>query len=112
MEQTTEEPRYHHTWRPHKPINASPQQKDLGWRALDAASVGVAAVVTQRLLTLAWRLLRHQPPPSGPAARSVTWAAAVTWAASMGVGIAVSRLIAVRLAAKAWQASTHEAPPD
>ena len=106
------EPRYHHTWRPHKPINASPQQKDVGWKVVNAASVAVAALVTQRVLTLAWRLVRHQPPPSGPADRSVTWAAAVTWAASMGVGIAVSRLIAVRLAAKAWQASTHEAPPD
>ena len=107
-----EQPHYHHTWRPHKPVNASPQQKDLGWRAINAASVAVAAIVTQRLLTMAWRLVRHEPPPSGPADRSVGWADAVTWAVSMGAGIAVSRLIAVRLSAKAWQATTHETPPE
>ena len=83
--------RYHHTWRPHKPVNASPEQKNLGWKVVNAASVAVGAFVTQRLLTLAWRLVRHEPPPSGPADRRVTWGAALTWATSMAVGIAVSR---------------------
>ena len=110
MEQT-EQPRYHHTWRPHKPVNASPQHKDLGWRVINAASMAVAAIVSQRLLTFAWRLVRHDPPPTGPADRRVTWPAAMTWAASLGAGIAVSRLVAIRLSAKAWQATTHEAPP-
>ena len=45
-----EEARYHHTWRPHKPVNASPEQKNLGWKVINAASVALAALVTQRLL--------------------------------------------------------------
>ena len=53
--------RYHHTWRPHKPVNASPEQKNLGWKVVNAASVAVGAFVTQRLLTLAWRLVRPSP---------------------------------------------------
>jgi Protein of unknown function (DUF4235) len=106
------EARYHHTWRPHKPVNASPKQKDLGWKVVNAASVAVAAIVTQRLLTMAWRLVRHQPPPRGPADRKVTWGAALTWATSMAVGIAVSRVVAVRLSSKVWEAAVHEPPPE
>ena len=106
------EARYHHTWRPHKPVNASPEQKNLGWKAVNAASVAVAAIVTQRLLTVAWRLVRHEPPPSGPADRRVTWGAALTWATSMAVGIAVSRVVAVRLSGKVWESAVHEPPPE
>ena len=107
-----DQPRYHHTWRLHKPENASPQQKDLGWKVVNAASVAVAAIVVQRLLSMAWRLVRHQAPPSGPGDRRVTWAAALSWAVSMGVGIAVSRVVAVRLSGKAWEAAVHEPPPE
>ncbi len=106
------EARYHHTWRPHRPVNASPEQKDLGRKAINAASEAVAAIVTQRLLTMAWRLVRHQPPPSGPADRKVSWGAALTWATSMAVGIAVSRVVAVRLSGKVWETTVHEPPPE
>ena len=58
---------------------------------VNAASVAVAAIVTQRLLTMAWRRARRQPPPSGPADRRVESGAALTWATSMAVGIAVSQ---------------------
>ena len=43
-----EEARYHHTWRPHKPLNASPEQKNLSWKVVNAASLAVAALVSQR----------------------------------------------------------------
>jgi hypothetical protein len=87
-------------------------QTDLGWKVVNAASVAVAAIVTQRLLSKAWRLVRHQPPPSGPADRKVTWGAALIWAASMAVGIAVSRVVAVRLSGNVWEAAVHEPPPE
>jgi hypothetical protein len=87
-------------------------KKRFVWKAISAGSAALAVVITQRVMTMAWRLLRRRPPPQGPADRKVTWGAALTWAVSMGIGIAVSRLIAVRLSAKAWEAATHEAPPD
>ena len=87
-------------------------EKRLAWKAVSAGSAAISVVVTQRVVTLGWRLIRRRPPPQGPADRKVTWGAALTWAVSMGVGIAVSRLIAVRLSAKAWEAATHEAPPE
>ena len=107
------EARYHHTWRPHKPVNASPEQKNLGWKVVNAASLAVAAIVTQRLLTMGWRLVRHQPPPlADQRTAKVTLGAALTWATSMAVGIAVSRVVAVRLSGKVWEAAVHEAPPE
>ena len=104
--------RYEHTWMPHKPVNASPEQKNLGWKVVNAASMAVAALVTQRVLTTVWRFVRHEPPPSGPADRRVTWGAALTWASSLAVGIAVSRVVAVRLSGKVWEAAVHEPPPE
>ena len=58
------EPRYHHTWRPHKPVNASPEQKNLGWKMVNAASVAVAAIVTQRLLTWPGAWCATSPHPA------------------------------------------------
>lgn len=52
------------------------------------------------------------PPPEGPADRRVALGPALTWAVAMGIGVAVSRMIAVRLSARAWEAATHEAPPE
>jgi hypothetical protein len=104
-------PRYHHTWRPHKPANASPEQKSLGWKALNAAAVALGVVIAQRVLTTGWRLVRHQPPPSGPSDRRASLGAALTWATSVGIGLAVARVVAARLSARAWEAALHEAPP-
>ena len=56
--------------------------------------------------------MRHEPPPSGPADSRVTWGAALTWATSLAVGIAVSRVVAVRLSGKVWEAAVHEPPPE
>jgi hypothetical protein len=43
----------HHTWRPHKSVSASPEQKNLGWKVGNAASVALGTFVAQRLLTMA-----------------------------------------------------------
>ena len=87
-------------------------KKRLLWRGLSTGTAAVSVVVTHRLLAIVWRKVHGTPPPEGPADRRVTWGAALTWAAAMGIGVAVSRLIAVRLSARAWEAATHEAPPE
>ncbi|MGO8870676.1 MAG: DUF4235 domain-containing protein [Acidimicrobiales bacterium] len=43
--------------------------------------------------------VRGNPPPAGPTDRGVAWDSALTWAVAIGIGVALSRLIAVRLAA-------------
>jgi hypothetical protein len=87
-------------------------KKRLAWRAVSAGAAAISVVVTQRVVTTGWRLIRRSPPPEGPADRKVTWGAGLTWAVSMGVGIAVARLVALRLSAQVWEAATHEAPPE
>jgi hypothetical protein len=87
------------------------KKKRLVWKLVSAGSAAVSVLVTQRVLAAAWRRFGSGPPPKGPDDRRVSLGAAVVWAASMGVGVAVSRLLAVRLSAKAWEAATHEAPP-
>ena len=86
-------------------------RKRLAWKAISAGAAALSMVATQRVVATVWRKVRGAPPPQGPADRRVTWGAAMTWAVAMGVGVAVSRLIAVRLSAKAWEMATHEAPP-
>jgi hypothetical protein len=50
-------------------------------------------------------------PPENPASRGVRWRDALIWSISLGVGAAVSRLVAQRGAAAAWQAATGSRPP-
>jgi hypothetical protein len=82
------------------------------WSAVSAGATSISVVVAQRVVTFVWRRVHHGgAPPEGPADQKVTWGAALTWAAALGVDIAVARLVAVRLSAEAWEAATHEAPP-
>jgi hypothetical protein len=87
-------------------------QKRLVWTVLNTVAAAISVVVTRRVLSAVWRRFGGGPPPEGPADRKVTLGAALAWAVSMGVGVGVARLIAVRLSARVWEAATHEAPPD
>ena len=91
---------------------ASQMEKQLGWKVLNAAASAVSVVVTQHLLAALWRRISSRPLPENPADQNATLGAALTWAIAMGVGVAVSRLFGLRLAVDAWEAVTHEEPPD
>ena len=84
----------------------------LVWQGASAGAVAISVVVTRRVLNVVWRQVRGEPPPDDPTDRRVTFGAALVWAVSMGVGVAVARLVALRLSARAWEAATHEEPPD
>jgi hypothetical protein len=49
-------------------------------------------------------------PPENPASRGVGWREALIWSISLGVGAALSRLVAQRGAAAAWQGVTGSQP--
>ena len=87
------------------------KKKRLLWKAVSAGAAAISVVVTQRVLVATWRRVGGGAPPDGPDDRRVSFGTALVWAAAMGVGIAVARLLAVRLSARAWEAATHEAPP-
>ena len=71
----------------------------LVWKAVSTVSTAISVLVTQRMLAAVWRRFGGGAPPEGPDDRRVSLGAALVWAASLGVGIAVSRLLAVRLSA-------------
>ncbi len=75
------------------------------------ASGALAGLVTQRMLDTAWRGVRSQAPPL-QADRGATLTDALGWAIATGVGAGVARLMAIRTAARLWEATMHEAPPE
>jgi Protein of unknown function (DUF4235) len=85
--------------------------KTLGWKAVSYGAGALATIVTRRTLTMAWNRFADRPPPGNPADRYAPWMPALIWAVATGVGIGVMNLVAVRSAARVWEAATHETPP-
>jgi len=81
------------------------------WEGFAFVSGAAAAAACRRAMTSLWRVSRHQDPPENPASRGVGWRDALIWSISLGVGAGVSRLVAARGAAAAWQAATGSRPP-
>jgi hypothetical protein len=86
--------------------------KTYGWKAVALASGALAGVLTQRVLGTAWKATRGGDSPPLPADRRSSWTDALTWAVASGVGAGVARLVALRTAARVWEAAIHEPPPD
>jgi len=84
----------------------------LGWRAISCLAGAVAGLIAQRTLEPVWRGLRRGMPPPATADRRSSWVEALSWAIATGVGMGVTRLLAVRSAAAVWEAATHELPPE
>jgi hypothetical protein len=89
-----------------------PKGKELGWRAVSYLAGAAAGLITQRTLEPAWKGLRRGTPPPAAADRRSSWVEALSWAVATGVGMGVTRLVAVRSAAAVWEAATHEVPPE
>lgn len=87
------------------------KETQMVWSAVSAGATSISVVVAQRVVTAIWRRVSGRPPPEGPGDQKVTWGAALTWAVALGIGIAVARLIAIRLSEDVWEATTHEEPP-
>jgi len=81
------------------------------WKAVSYGTGALATLGTRKLLTAAWSARRSDPPPDGPGTLRATLPEALTWAVAVGAGIGVARIVAIRSAARVWEAATHEAPP-
>jgi hypothetical protein len=90
----------------------SATRKRLIWQGISAGAAALSVVAMQRGLEIGWRRVRHEPPPKDPTDQSASWGSALTWAIALGAGVAVARLVAVRLAEDVWEVATHEVPPD
>ena len=72
--------------------------KKVGWKGLNYTLGALAGLITHRLLESAWKGLRDASPPVAADRRS-PWPEALGWAVATGVGMGVSRLLAIRTAA-------------
>jgi hypothetical protein len=87
------------------------ERKPLVWRAVSYGAGGLAAFATRRAVVAVWSARRDEPPPDGPAAVRAPLPAVLTWAIAVAAGVAVARIVAIRSAAKVWEATVHEPPP-
>jgi hypothetical protein len=86
--------------------------KRYGWKAITLGSGALAGLITQRILETLWKTVRGESPPPTPADRRSSWTDALSWAIATGVGAGVARLVAIRTAARVWEATIHEPPPE
>ena len=89
-----------------------PFAKTFTWKAVAVGSGALAGLATQRVLESIWKTVRGSTPPKVLGDRRSSWVDALIWAASTGVGVGVTRLLAVRTAAAVWEAAVHEPPPE
>jgi hypothetical protein len=78
-----------------------PSQKLL-WKLYVGAIGAVTTFAVQRLLKVGWKFVTgdEPPSPSDPDASVVT---AVSWAMASAAGVAVTQLLAQRMAARYWE---------
>ena len=83
-----------------------PSQKLL-WKLYVALIGTVTTIAAQRILKAGWKLVtgKEPPEPPDPDASLVT---AVSWAMASAAGVAVSQLLAQRMAARYWEKDEDE----
>lgn len=82
------------------------------WRALALGAGLAAGEATEAVLGIVWRRVQGSEPPNNPASPKVSWAKALSWSLTIGMSVAVSRLVVERAAAHAWQAATGSLPDE
>jgi hypothetical protein len=83
----------------------------VGWKVVGILAGLLAAKASKAALDLTWRKTKGGDPPRNPAAPGTTWTEAAAWAVASGVAMGLSRLLATRAAAQAWQKATGSLPP-
>lgn len=86
--------------------------KRYGWKVVTLGSGALAGLAVQRVLETAWKAVRGATPVPLPADRRSSWSDALSWAIATGMGAGVARLVAIRTAARMWEATVHEPPPE
>lgn len=85
--------------------------KKLVWKVLNYGVGMAAALATRKVLRVGWTSITNTSAPPDPGDRKVPLSDALIWMVAAGVGMGISRVIAVRTAATVWEAATDEAPP-
>jgi hypothetical protein len=84
---------------------------NLGWKIMSGASAAMAAGLTSKVATKAYRAGYGEDPPKHISAPQVPLKQAVVWAVLSGVTVGLVRLLVLRMAAAAWVRARGELPP-
>lgn len=81
------------------------------FNAMSAVAAVVAGLAARKMVKAAWQKKYHEEPPENPANRDTAWREALMWSAATGAVIGITRMVARRSTATAWERVTgHEAP--
>ena len=85
--------------------------RSIVWRAFAAVSGALTTLAVTRAMSTVWQRAQRRPVPDNPFDRRTSWREALTWAVALGAGVSVSRVVANRMSAAAWERATGEPPP-
>lgn len=83
---------------------------DFGSKALGALVGAAAAFIARKAIGFAWTQATGKEPPGKAEDPEVAIGEALAWTIVLGVGVAVARLLAVRLATRQSSAKTLTGP--
>jgi hypothetical protein len=86
------------------------KRSDLWWKALTLAGGAAAAAATDRLVELVWKKVTDTKPPLDRLPGSTTRRREIVWVLASGIALAMVRLVALRLLARVWRATTGRYP--
>ncbi len=73
---------------------------DYGGKAVNALAGAAAAFVARKLIIFAWTKITGRQPPGKAEDPDVAIGEALVWTLVLGMGVAVARVLAVRVATK------------
>jgi Protein of unknown function (DUF4235) len=65
-------------------------------KVVGGAAVGIATIVTKKLLDGSWKVATGNEPPTSAEDPDLTWSEALAWAVLSGAVIGVAQLLAAR----------------
>ena len=71
----------------------------LAWQVIGVGAPIAATFVARKALTVIWEKSTKRPAPNNPVDDEISMSEALAWTIVSGVGVAVARLVAQRLAA-------------
>ena len=84
---------------------------ELGWKVMGLVSAVGAGFVAKKVVTVGWKAVTGNEPPTNPEDPEVTWQEAVGFAVVSGAVLGLARMLASRQAASAWHRATGSLPP-
>jgi hypothetical protein len=81
------------------------------WTLVAAVSAAGFAFSTRKVAEFGWKRVVGREPPQNPIEPGVGWGDALAWSAAAGLAAGLSRVLARRATAAAWQKATGRHAP-